>query len=328
MKRDGTEQTAVVELPGIQNAVAWLHDGRILFVDWRQQRSRWDTVLPSGGTITWLPALQGIEEPISIFDGNFDTKEPPGLATEADTRVRLGTRRFFMDCVGKGSPTVVLEAPLGSASTTWSALQERLKGSARVCRYDRPNLGLTDRFAAPRTAGRMSDQLARLIVAARITRPVILVGASFGGQIAQMLTYRHPGFVRGLILLDSLPPEFDGRVADFIGHDNASLRRRQLEQNAERITFPELLQSDRELIATRKQTRVPAVVIRHGIPFSGGGGFPNHRAEVLWAKLQAKTASFFRGGKVLVATHSHHRIAEDQPGLVAAATRELIARTR
>ena len=73
-----------------------------------------------------------------------------------------GGRSLYLECHGRGSPTVILEAGLRSRSDFWSERTEETRGttvlpgvarSTRVCAYDRPGTTLRDRRLQPQLAG-------------------------------------------------------------------------------------------------------------------------------------------------------------------------------
>jgi pimeloyl-ACP methyl ester carboxylesterase len=64
---------------------------------------------------------------------------------------------------------VVLDSGLGVPSgTAWAGVVERVSKFGRVCRYDRPGLGLSEPGPPPRTAARMVAELRALLHAARV----------------------------------------------------------------------------------------------------------------------------------------------------------------
>jgi hypothetical protein len=73
---------------------------------------------------------------------------------------------------------------------------------------------------------------------------------------------------------------------------------------------------------------VPLVVIRHGLPFEGGSGWPTDAVERLWSGLQRDLAKLTPQGQVIVATHSHHRIQEDEPEVVSSAIEQVVRAAR
>ena len=53
-------------------------------------------------------------------------------------------QKLYLSCVGEGAPTVILDAPTGLTSDSWSAGVSELSAVTRVCVYDRAGLGWSD----------------------------------------------------------------------------------------------------------------------------------------------------------------------------------------
>ena len=58
--------------------------------------------------------------------------------------VDIGGRKLYLNCEGKGSPTVILMAGGGAFSIDWALVQPKIADSTRVCSYDRAGLGWSD----------------------------------------------------------------------------------------------------------------------------------------------------------------------------------------
>src|SRR4029079_10382234 len=75
----------------------------------------------------------------------------PRLAPVADGPGRLvaigGGRSLYMECVGSGSPTVVLDAGFGADTHSWEDVQPEVGRVTRTCAYDRAGTG--DSVAPP-----------------------------------------------------------------------------------------------------------------------------------------------------------------------------------
>ena len=224
-----------------------------------------------------------------------------------------------LTCQGTG-PTVVLVSGLGVPSAeAWGGLMPRLKG-LRACAWERPGLGGRAPGPPPRDAAHIAGELARVLDA--VDGRVILVGASFGGLIVQLYASRHPGRTAGVVLVDSLHPDLDRAIVPVIGRAAARRRERMLAANSEGVSFRDLLRSDAQVRRARSFPRVPLVVLVHGISFDEGGR-PFPPLERLWRRLQRELAARSPRGRMIIATHSHHRIAQDQPALVARAIRSV-----
>lgn len=125
---------------------------------------------------------------------------PPGRI------MRVRGRALHLLCKGSGDPAVVLVAGVGGSCLQWSRVQEALAKRNRVCSYDRAGLGWSQPSAEPRTADVLADELAELLDAAGVEGAVVLVGQSFGGQVALQLAVRRPERVAGILLVDAIGP--------------------------------------------------------------------------------------------------------------------------
>jgi pimeloyl-ACP methyl ester carboxylesterase len=105
---------------------------------------------------------------------------------------------------GQGAPAVVLETGLGAESAVWQRVEERVAECTRVCRYDRAGRGSSPAVQGPRTASELVDDLRKLLIAAEIAPPYVLVGHSFGGLLVRLYAQRYPSDMAGLALVDSL----------------------------------------------------------------------------------------------------------------------------
>lgn len=139
--------------------------------------------------------------------------------------VDVGGHRLHVHCVGAGTPTVVIDGGAGTWSIHYGHIQAALAGEVRVCTYDRAGLGWSDPGPAPRTSGRMADELHQLLHAAGAARPLLLVGHSLGGYTVRIYQSRYPEDVGGLVLVDAahpnqwdrLPPEWADAVRAEVG---------------------------------------------------------------------------------------------------------------
>jgi pimeloyl-ACP methyl ester carboxylesterase len=106
--------------------------------------------------------------------------------------------------LGDRGPTVVFEAGLAATSLNWSGVQPRVAARARTISYDRAGLGWSPPRRGSRTLRRWTDDLHRLLRTLDATRPIVLVGHSFGTFVARVYASRFPGDVAALVLID--PP--------------------------------------------------------------------------------------------------------------------------
>jgi pimeloyl-ACP methyl ester carboxylesterase len=114
-----------------------------------------------------------------------------------------GGRSLYLECVGSGTPPVVLEAGFGGNTLNWSDVQPELGRTTRTCAYDRAGLGHSPPMPGVHDAQDEIDDLQRLLLAAHIEPPYVLVGHSYGGILARLFASQHPGEAAGVVLVDA-----------------------------------------------------------------------------------------------------------------------------
>jgi pimeloyl-ACP methyl ester carboxylesterase len=135
---------------------------------------------------------------------------------------------LHLHCEGDGPVTVVLENGLTANYSTWLLVQPRLVALTRVCSYDRAGMGWSDPSPDPTRAEFVSRDLARLLDAAAIAPPYLLVGWSAGGVFARRFQHDHPDAVAGIVFVDSSHEQQRLRLPEPPGGDSESAVREQL----------------------------------------------------------------------------------------------------
>ena len=124
---------------------------------------------------------------------------PPGRMID------VGGYRLHINCVGTGSPTVVIDAGWGDSSVAWSSwVQPGVARTTRVCTYDRAGMGYSEPGPLPRTAERFAEELHTLLSRADVPGPYVLVGHSLGGLPVRVFASTYAANVAGMVLIKSL----------------------------------------------------------------------------------------------------------------------------
>jgi pimeloyl-ACP methyl ester carboxylesterase len=138
-------------------------------------------------------------ERLDVNDLQFADEMPAGLEVELPGR---GTAFVRISRGPAGAPTVLLvHGLLATADLNWSLAMPALASRFTVVAPDLRGHGRgmpTHKFAGAECA----DDMAAIVNALGLG-PVIVVGYSFGGLIAQLFVQRHPALVAGLVLCAS-----------------------------------------------------------------------------------------------------------------------------
>lgn len=289
------------------------------------------------------------------IDSNSDAARlsPSGRLVDA------GGFRLHINCVGTGSPTVVLDAGLGQTSLDWSLVQPELGRSTRVCAYDRAGMAWSEPSPNPRTPAVIAEELHKLLANADIAGPYVLVAHSLSGKYARMFAMRYPNDVAGFVLVDARHEYMDKTTSaaerqhffdaiDAQGRDYAWARRLGVVRlfgaslagtpslPAETRSAMALLSTQTNAIAaTRAEARArdandgelqtatlgdrPLIVLVAGQSLAG---IPH------WVEAQRRQAALSSRGVTRIAPDSSHAIQLDDPRLVIEAVGEVVATAR
>jgi pimeloyl-ACP methyl ester carboxylesterase len=238
-------------------------------------------------------------------------------------RVDIGGRSLYLDCRGTGSPTVVLDAGMGSGAGSWGAVLDELAATTRTCAYDRPGRGSSD----PRgrhTLADTADDLRRGLDLAGEVAPFVLVGHSHGGDYVRVFASRYPDEVSGLVLVDT----FDADLHAAWIHPLLDALRPEYDANLDGLRALVAQVEDLDWAASERQLREAVVA---GIPIEvlrAPRGEPRVDAATNEALAAASIASYESLSPGLVhyelAWGAGHMIQVERPDLVIAATRRLV----
>jgi pimeloyl-ACP methyl ester carboxylesterase len=248
--------------------------------------------------------------------------EGSGNALPPARRVDIGGFHLSIHSAGRGSPTVVLLSGMGDTAAVWNKVFREVAAFAHVCAYDRAGEGGSEKSPARATLQQTVTELHRLLLAARVPAPYVLVGASWGGPIARVYTHQHPERVAGIVMVDATHEDttlsinnkvIQPRLAP-IDEWQALVGKPSPEQGD--------LRADLQLVHDTRENRpyplddLPILVLWRG------QSDPERKAR------HESLARLSRVGKQIEVPKSGHRIHQDAPDAVIAAIREVVEQAR
>lgn len=299
-------------------------------------------------------AASGAAYEIIAARSDAETYPAPGRLVD------VGGYRLHINCVGAGSPVVILDAGLGGSSVDWSRVQPELATTTRVCAYDRAGMGWSDRGLRAQSPEQIAEELHTLLMNADVRGPYVLVAHSLSGKYARLFALDYRQETSGLVLVDARSEYVDDRTTPleyraFVeavesqGRQYAVARRFGIArlfgaQLAGTSAIPAETRRLMALLATRQK----AIDATEGEAQARAANDPELRTEpamgalpliVLvsdqsianlphWAEAQRRQAGRSSVGRMVIASGSSHAIHWDRPDLVIASVREVVARAR
>ena len=113
-------------------------------------------------------------------------------------KISVNGFRLYYEVEGDGEPVVLIPG-FAAGRETWVRQTPSLSRNFRVITFDPRGVSESDKPEGPQSIGLLADDLAHLLQALGISRAHI-VGASFGGFVAQEFALRYPFMTRKLVL--------------------------------------------------------------------------------------------------------------------------------
>lgn len=285
-------------------------------------------------TVKWLLAL------ICFFSNTVNANEFPPIPGE---RHDIGGHQLHINCMGTGSPTIIIDTGLGDDSSDWQIILEKSAEISKTCVYDRAGYGWSDFGPRPRTSRQIAYELNLLLKEAQIPPPYILVGHSFGGYNMRIFTSFYPSSVSGVVLVDASHedqyerldikiPKTNRRSGSRISLSPASVRKpapgnknKFLQDRAfhtARYEISSLYLSSQQVQYNNDMLTVPLIVISRGIDEWVGSSHARER-EKTWIFLQQDLSYLSPLSQHIFAHKSGHNIHQQQPEIIIDAISEV-----
>jgi pimeloyl-ACP methyl ester carboxylesterase len=161
-------------------------------------------------------------------------------------------------------------------------IQRRIQDEYRMCVYDRRNVGHSDTVDAEQTPDDALTDMHNLLTAAGVDPPYVLLGASFGGNLAYLYANTYPDEVVGMVLLDSQFPDELSLEHYFPPEDHyKAFDREDADESLERISHYAVFRRGQKFIG--REPAIPVVYFA-SIPEGYGteeGADPAYKKEVV-----------------------------------------------
>jgi len=152
-------------------------------------------------------ALAAAKDPMLVTDRAY---------THAQQLVEVEPgRRLNLYCTGSGSPTVIFDSGVATETVEWALVQPEIAKHTRACSYDRAGTGFSDPGTRTGTSENIVDDLHKLLAAAAIAPPYVLVGHSYGGMNVRLYKDHFSDDVVGMVLVDPAHEDWVHRVWAF-----------------------------------------------------------------------------------------------------------------
>jgi len=257
--------------------------------------------------------------------------------------VAIEGHRLHLSCTGDGEPAVLLEAGLGGSTADWGFVQPNVAQFTRVCSYDRAGMGYSDPGPSPRTAARISRELAQLLDRSGIKGPLVLVAASIGAFPVRVFASEYGDRVAALVLLDASHENQEHAIpalARYVpvlssigilrlagisfGPPPAALapstrefaEATRFRTTGQRATADEIVhvrESAAQVAATRRDLGIPVIVVTAG-----------RGADATWLDLQRDLVALSHRGCQIITKQSGHAILLEEPAVVVNAIRTAV----
>jgi pimeloyl-ACP methyl ester carboxylesterase len=284
----------------------------------------------SGVPLSRLPSTAPPAESASAATATATTTalvRPPHPQSVADDGMvdMGGGMSLHLHCVGRGTPTVVIDNGHGADGGSWELVLGDFGRITRACVYDRPGIGLSS-GPAPRQHSfrQMAHELQTLLERAAIPGPYVLVAHSMGGINVRLFQAEHPDEVVGMVLVD---------VTTEAEHPfNPELMRALMRDDVEGVDYDTMLAGMEDLRASaRPLGDMPLVVLsargKEPIP----PVFKPEEEEVAFRQNfagQEMVAHLSTNSAHAIADHSGHFIQIDAPQLVVASVKQVVEAVR
>ena len=225
---------------------------------------------------------------------------------------------------GQGSPTVVLEAGLGSGKESWAPVFNGIAETTQVFAYNRAGYPPSRSGDGMRDAATIVAELRASLQALDLKPPYVLVGHSVGGTYMELFARLYPEEVAGAVLVDSRHADFTRqcKLADAGACEPPALILSMMPPGPKR-EMDSAAVTMRQVRNAGPFPQVPLVVLTGGKQILTSEAFYS-----IWLATQEQLAELGDNPKHVVCERCGHFVQRDDPALVINAVSEVVSHWR
>lgn len=262
--------------------------------------------------------------PTTTVDDSPTTTSTPRPSGTRDELVDVSGGQLHIHCDGTGPSTVILIAGWNDDHTSFSTIEPTLTATTRVCSYDKFGTGTSTPAPVAQSFSTQATDLHELLHSTNEIGPYIVVGHSFGGDVAVTFASKFRDEVHGLLLLDATPTTWNSVLCAV--HDDGTPAASGLAQvcamqaapggNAEGLEGPAAF-AELAGIATLESLPLIVDTAAHR-PYADQGASPELAAQLTddWNAGQRHWVSLSSHGELVEVPDTGHYIHIDQADLV------------
>ncbi|MBY0572172.1 MAG: alpha/beta fold hydrolase [Undibacterium sp.] len=229
---------------------------------------------------------------------------------------------------GDGPYAVIFEAGFVSDLSVWQRVAPSIAKNAQILIYSRAGVGKSPARDHVLNLTEHVEDLKQLIASHQITKPLILVGHSYGGWVVRQFAAAHPKLVAGLVLVDpaieTLEVELNKIDAKQVQQDQQRLSQMAPPSAKADLALVQAIFTAAKLPNQSALPDVPTVLLTSVmVPRNP---FFQETAPALRVKrdLHQQFLQQFSNSSHVVTSRSGHHIQMEEPHLVVAAIEQVI----
>jgi len=249
-------------------------------------------------------------------------------AQEVEQLTEIAGGKLHSVKAGDGPYAVIFEAGFVSDLSVWQRVVPSIAKNAQVLIYSRAGVGKSPARDHALNLTEHVEDLKQLIAANKITKPLILVGHSYGGWVVRQFAAANPKLVAGLVLVDpaieNLEVELNKLDAKKVLEDQQRLNQMAPPSAKADLALVQAIFTQAKLPNQNPLPDVPTQLLTSVmVPRNP---FFQETAPALQVKreLHQKFMQQFSNASHIVTSRSGHHIQMEEPHLVIAAIEQVM----